>query len=55
MQYDYTKALSRINNLRRKVIMQKGGQAVDGLPSLTPEKQPSKKRSSKNSKTQDLN
>ena len=55
MQYDYSKALERLHDMRRKVISQKNGKSVDGLTVLPEKKQPLKKRSSKSNKNQEVN
>lgn len=54
MQYDYSKATKHINNLRRKVIVQKGGESVEGLPVITVENKSADKKTSSKSQTRDI-
>lgn len=54
MQYDYSKATKRINDLRRKVIMQKGGESVEGLSLIIIENKSRNKKSPKKSQSQDI-
>ena len=54
MQYDYSKATKRISDLRRKVIMQKGGESVEGLSLIIIEDKSINKKSPKKPQSQDV-
>ena len=54
MRYDYSKATKRINDLRRKVIMQKGGEFVEGLPLIILGKKSANKKTSQKSQFRDI-
>lgn len=52
-KYDYEKAYGRLQDLRRKVILQKGGQSVEGLTEIVMEKAPSKRTTPQKTKSQE--
>ena len=54
-KYDYKKACDRLKDLRRKDILQKGGQYVEGLTEIVIEKELSKRSTSKKSKSLENN
>ena len=54
MEYNYTEATKRISNLRPKVIIQKGGESVEGLTPLEL-KSNSDQQKGKQQKTQEIN
>lgn len=53
--YNYKSAYGRIQELRRKVILQKDGQAVEGLSEIKFEKENSKPLTKKKSNSQENN
>ncbi len=53
--YDYKNAYGRIQELRRKVILQKGGHSVEGLPEIVSEKETTKPLTKKKSNSQENN
>ncbi len=52
-KYDYEKAYERLQELRRRVILQKGGQSVEGLTEIVVEKNPAKRNTPKKTKSQE--
>lgn len=52
-KYDYEKAYERLQELRRRVILQKGGQSVEGLTEIVVEKKPAKRNTPKKTKSQE--
>lgn len=54
MEYNYTEATKRIIDLRRKVIIQKGGETIEGLSSLELKQNPEQQKGKKQ-KIQEMN
>lgn len=54
-RYDYKDAYGRLQELRRKVILQKDGQAVEGLSEIKFEKEMAKPLAKKKSNSQEKN
>lgn len=54
-RYDYKDAYGRLLELRREVILQKGGQSVEGLSEIVIEKETTKPLAKKKNNSQENN
>lgn len=55
MKYNFSEAAGRLQKMRRKVIILKGGQGVEGLSSLSAEKDAVISKNPKVSKAKEIN